>query len=93
MPVHSLSPVHGRQVLVVVSQIGVLPPQWLLLVHRTHWPAALPEVAQIGVLVSLSWHSLSALQAPHVVAVQIGLFPVQLLLARHSTHLLVLVSQ
>lgn len=47
----------------------------------------------MGVLVSLSWHSLSDLHAPHVVAVQIGLLPVQLLLARHSTHLLVPVSQ
>ncbi len=87
MPAHSLSPVQARQVLVVVAQMGVVPPQWLLLVHRTHCPAALPDDTQAGLLVSLSEHSLSDLQAPHVVAVHIGWLPEQLVLVRHSTHL------
>lgn len=93
MPVHSLSPEQERQVFVAVSQMGVLPPQWLLLVQRTHCPTALPERTQTGLLGSFAWHSSSDLQAPHVVAVQMGLLPEQFVLVRHSTHLLVDVWQ
>jgi len=93
MPAHWLSPVQGRQVLVDVSQMGVLPPQWLLLVHATQVPVAVPEVAHALVAESRAAHSSFDLQAPHKLLEQMGFATEQLVLARHSTHLLVPVSQ
>jgi len=76
-----------------VSQIGVLPPQWLLLVHWTQAPADVPVLAHAFFEESLAPHSSSDLHAPHRLLEQIGFVPEQLVLVRHSTHLLVLVSQ
>src|SRR5450631_51278 len=42
---HWLSLVHGWQVYVVISQIGVLPEQLLLPLQATHWPALGPPLA------------------------------------------------
>ena len=89
MPVHWLSAVQGRQVLLAVSQMGVLPPQWLLLVH---WTQA-PDVAHAFCEESRAPHSSSDLHAPQRLREQIGFVPEQLVLMRHSTHLLVPVSQ
>ena len=39
IPVHSVSAVHARQLLVAVLQTGVVPAQSVLPVHWTHAPA------------------------------------------------------
>ncbi len=93
IPVHSPSAVQGRQLLLPVSQMGVLPAQWLLLVHVTQVPAAVPAVAHALVAESLAAHSSFDLHAPQRLLEQMGFATEQLVLVRHSTHLLVPVSQ
>ena len=91
IPVHSVSAVHARQALVAVLQMGVVPPQSVLLVHWTHAPAE----EQAGVAGLLAAHWLDVVQAVHVsvVAEQMGVAPAHVALAVQPTHLFVAVSQ
>jgi hypothetical protein len=44
-PPQSPSPAHGRQVCVVVLQMGFVPPHWAFVVHEAQVPVAASQVA------------------------------------------------
>jgi hypothetical protein len=60
-PPHSLSPVHARQVCVVVLHTGVVPEHWAFEVQGTHVPVV---VKQAGVAPE-HWVALVAEHCPH----------------------------
>jgi hypothetical protein len=94
-PMHVAAEVHWTQVLVVVSQAGVVPMHDVLAevaVHWTHWPSA----RQAGRTAFFVWHCKSAAHTTQVFLVvsQIGAAGVvQWLLAVQATHLPDKVSQ
>jgi hypothetical protein len=90
IPAHSLSAVQGRQVLVLVLQMGVEPEQVELSVHCTHAPLGAQVVWPAKLEQSLAPEHLRHV---FVFVLQIGVLPEHVLLSVHWTHLFVVVLQ
>jgi len=96
VPLQSVFERQPRHVFVLVSQRGVRPPQFVSLVHPTHCPAFVPDVAHAAPF-GLPVHSLLVAQARQLfdVASQTGVttVPTQVELSMQNTHVFEDVSQ
>jgi hypothetical protein len=89
-PLHSPSPAHARQVLVVASQIGVEPLHWAAVRQPTHDPVT---TLQAG-LAPTHWVAFVAEHAPHApFGWQAGVAPPQSASVAQARHACVVVLQ